>query len=414
MHSGPLRSKSGTMKGLSRWLILLAIAGFPHRGYAPPPMMGDMRQLPGKEGGKSTSRWLAPYVRLTETEFGRNWEKTVTWYSPEGQPKTRRVDAAQSGYVIARENGENVIIGVNGNWEFVLPKEDYRNPMVTGANHCTENSHVFVDEFSPDRKQLTLSIYVDGKLANKAGPFLYYRGRTSQLGGDGSTALLTWKDASQSATQLVTTDSKGNARVRVDCEETDRSPIPGPDGAGALVPGAGGGGQENFFSWYTKDGKVSSAQILPNPQMVGWVPGTQKSIFSTSLGFEDFHYRMIDWASGNQLWDIPLPAAGHPLSVAVTSKLVIFAIAELYKGGPWQGDQRVLEKNRTEWIRAFYAVSVEDGHPVAHWRAQYASRLPNDYEHFMRLDDRSYFLTADEFVEISDDEILNRKGGWQQ
>jgi hypothetical protein len=402
------------MKGLSRWLMLLAIAAFPHRGYAPPPFSGDMRQLPGKDGGKATSRWLAPFVRLTEAEFGQNRKKTVTWYSPEGQPKARRVDAAQSGYVDVLENGENMIIGVNSNWEFALPKEDYENPMVTGADHCTEDSHVFVHEFSPDRKQLTLSIYVDGKLANKAGPFLFYRGRTSQLGEDGSTALLTWKDASQAATQLVTTDSKGKVRVQVDCEETDRSPIAGPDGVGALLPAPGTGDQAHFFSWYTEQGKVSSVQISPNPWLVGWAPGTQKSVFSTSLGFHDYHYRMIDWTTGNQLWDIPLPAAGYPLSVAVTSKLVIFAIAELYKGGPWQGNQWVLEKNRTEWIRAFYAVSAEDGHPVAQWRAHYASRLPNDHEHFMRLNGRLYFLTADDFVEISEEEILSGKGGWVQ
>jgi hypothetical protein len=393
-------------------LSFLAIAGFPHRGYAPPPMMGDMRQLPGKNGGKATSRWLAPFVRLTETEIGSTREKSVTWYSPDGQVKTRRVDVVQSGYVMARENGESLIIGVNADWELASPKEDYRNPMTTGADHGTENSHVYVHEFSPDRKELTLSIYVDGKLANKAGPFLYYRGRTAQLGEDGSTALLAWKDASHEATQLVTTDSKGNVRVRVDCEETDHSPIPGPDGIGALLPAPLTGDQANFFSWYTEKGKVSSVQISPNPQMKGWVPGTQKSLFSTSLGFEEHRYRMVDWATGNQLWDIPLPASGYPLSVAITPKLVIFAVAELYKGGPWQGNQWVLENNRTEWIRAFYAVSSEDGHPVAHWRAQYASRLPNDYEHFVRRDERWYFVTADEFVELSEEDILNGKGGW--
>ncbi len=84
-----------------------------------------------------------------------------------------------------------------------------------------------------------LEIHVHGQATPIIGPFTQLHGRDAQLGEDGSTAMLVWKDEDEKIPQLVVTDASGKLSFRVDCEATDRSPTPGPDGAGAVVPEPG-------------------------------------------------------------------------------------------------------------------------------------------------------------------------------
>ncbi len=118
---------------------------------------------------------------------------------------------------------------------------------------------------------------------------------------------------------------------------------------------------------------------------------------------------------GRKIWDVPCPGGGYLLASGATSKLLILSVAELYKGGPWAGDGRVLENGRTEFTRAFYAINAEDGSVVGRWQAKYATRWSGrDRDSFLRLGEKLYFLTMNEVIELREDDILLGKGGWDR
>lgn len=234
----------------------------------------------------------------------------MTWYSDEKPIKSLIVHSAQPGYCSVRENGQEVIVGGNEDWKLVLPlKANPHDIMADIHTTGTRNSHVFVHQSSFDGQHISEDIYVAGLRQPVIGPFLRYLGRRFEVGEDGSTSAIVWKEAAKTTTQLLVTDVTGKLSFRVDCEESDGSPIPAPDGVGVLLPGKGGTDQDNFFGWYTGEGKRWAMQVAPNPYCIGWIPATQKSLFSTSLGYEA-RYRMIDWAAGRERWDIACPGGG--------------------------------------------------------------------------------------------------------
>jgi hypothetical protein len=146
---------------------------------------------------------------------------------------------------------------------------------------------------------------------------------------------------------------------------------------------------------------------------VGWIPGTHQALFSTSVG-ETPHYQLVDWDNGKKLWDIACPGNVEALAIGLTPKLILFAVAELYQPGPWRGSQFTLRNGGKDWIRKFYAVSVQDGSIVASWRTDYPERLGNtDRDKFLSLDDKLFYITADEFTEVNIVDILSRKNGWK-
>lgn len=223
-----------------------------------------------------------------------------------------------------------------------------------------------------------------------------------------------FRKANEKVPQVVVTDSAGKLSFRVDCEDTDRSPVAGPNGVGAIVPAPGSSPHPDWFNWYTRAGKVRTLELSRNTDIIAWIPGTMRSLCSTSLGF-DHRYQMIDWDKGEKVWDIPCPGGGMPLAVGYTPKLVILAVAELYKGGPVGMESWILENGRTEFVRAFYAVNAADGSIAGRWQAKYPSRWPGrSRERFLRLGENLYYVQADQVIELREDDILLGKSGWQR
>jgi hypothetical protein len=357
-------------------------------GGVPPP--GPFPDLPGVSKGKIETYWLAPYVRVSEG-FGGT---TITWFTEGGHIKRQTaVSGIEPGFVDIIGKRET-FQGVNEDWQITLPPEPppvESGYSMSGYITSTMDSRVFVHEFHPKPGWIALDIYIHGKPANTVGPFLQYQGRDFELNEDGSTALTVWKDESHTVTQVITTDTNGIIRFRVDGD----SSIVAPGGA-LLHPD-------------------TRPNLGPNPRSIGWIPATHQSLLSTSIGFE-YRYKLIDWDTGKSLWDIPCSGGGKPqvLSVGFTPKLVIFAVAELYKPGPWRGAEWFLGNSGQEWIRTFYAVNVQDGSLAARWQAHSPQRLAGEErDHFLSLGDKLFFVTAGEVVELNPEDIVSKKNGWQ-
>jgi len=369
--------------------------------------------LPGVSKGKIETYWLAPYVRTSEGLGG----KTITWFAEDGHIKRQTaVSGIEPGFVDIIGKRETMQ-GVNEDWQITLPPEPppvESGYSMSGYITSTPDSRVFVHQLHPKPGWIAVDIYIHGKLANTVGPCLQYMGWAAELNDDGSTALIVWKDVSHTMAQVITTDTNGTIRFRADCGQSVCPPIVAPDGAGVLLHPNTGGSDENTFMWFTHDGKLNSMAINPNPYCVGWVPKSCQSLFSTR-GFED-RYQLIDWNTGKSLWDILCPGTGkaQALSVGFTPKLIIFAVVELYKPGPWRGAEWFLGNSGQEWIRTFYAVNVQDGSLAARWQAHSPQRLAGEErDHFLSLGDKLFFVTAGEVVELNPEDIVSKKNGWQ-
>ena len=373
-------------------------------GAAPEQLPAD---LPGECKGLVDACWVAPYVQASKA-FG----KTIfTWFAKDGSVKDQRaVEGVEPGFVdVVGRKG--TIRGVNEDWEITLPPGPHE-PGLSGYINSTSDSRVFFHERHPKQGLIALDIYVHGKLASTVGPYLQYLGNDFSLNADGSTGLLIWKDESKTTAQIVTSNTNGSIRFRVDCGAPVTSLIVAPGGSGALLRPNTGGTNQNSFMWFTGQGKLYSMDVSPNPWCVGWIPGSRKSLFSTSLGNEAGHYQLIDWDIGKQLWDIPCPGDGHALAIGLTPDLIIFAVAVPYH--PAARQSTPFPDDEEEWLRTFYAVNVQDGSVVARWQAQ----LPHlsfdaGRENFLQLGDRLFYVTPEDFTQLNLDDIRSRRHGWR-
>ena len=382
-------------------LILSGISiSLGHPVSIPPPPPGP--DLPGRNNAKIETYWLAPYVRVSNG-FGFDGT-TVTWFTADGKVKRQTaVSSVEPGFVTipgSVGHGET-ILGVNEDWEISLPPEPTNQSQskysLSGYITSTPDSRVFVHEYHPKGGWVALDIYVHGKLSNTVGPFVQHLADEVNLNEDGSASLLIWENELRTNAQIVTLSTKGEIRSREDCG----SSVVAPDGE--LLRPAG------------------QPDLGPNAHCIGWIPGTHKSLYVTSVGF-DYHYELMDEDTGKLLWKVPCPGPGgggdgggaQSLAIGLDPRFIIFSVAEPYTSGPWRGPQWVFRDNRKEWIRAFYAINLEDGQIAARWQADYAQRLDNDdHEQFLRLGNKLFYIKADAFTEINLDDITAKANGWK-
>jgi hypothetical protein len=374
--------------------------------YAPPPN-GPGPGLPGKIGGKIESYWVLPFVKATVNADGST---DIAWLDEKGN-LIRQSKAAYVGTGYIRLTGNiNVMEGIKGDWKITLPPVPDEDE---GSEMATADGRIFLVESTPKHGQLLLNVYVDGKLASKLGPFFRYKGRETELEGN-CAALLVWKDQSKNTAQVVVIDGKGEISLRQDCDADVDSPDAAPDGKGVLIEDNRGNEHENTCMWYTVKGKTQTLKIEPNHRVVGWLPHTHRSLLSTSVGYDN-RYRLIDWDTGETLWEIPCPGNGRDLAVGITPDLVLFSQAELFDGhGSWMGESLSLEIDKPEWIRVLYAVDAKTGKTVASWRPDPDRRLERGRgEFFCWSGGKFYFVADNEFTELNLEDITAKRHGWK-
>jgi hypothetical protein len=85
-----------------------------------------------------------------------------------------------------------------------------------------------------------------------------------------------------------------------------------------------------------------------------------------------------------------------------------FRFNDLRKADETNGDSEM------PWVRGFTAVNVQDGSVIARWRAQFPHRsLDADRDHFLRLDNNLFYITAEEFTELNLEDIRSKRHGWR-
>ncbi len=178
------------------------------------------------------------------------------------------------------------------------------------------------------------------------------------------------------------------------------SPVPALDGTGVLVQTNAGGEARNTFTFYGKDGKVSSLNVGFNAHFSTWLPGSTKAVFNTSIGY-DYRFHLIDWATGKRLWEVPDP---NPARVPGVIPSGDAGKDYLLIGGR--------EYVRREPVLSLYALHPKTGQVVARWLPD-PIRASAEDGLFLRLRDRLYFLTAKEFAEVNAVDIGAKRKGWR-
>lgn len=383
--------------------------------------------LPGENNARVDTYWAAPYVQVI-AEFGK---RTLVWLSKDGSIEQQAaINDLQPGF--ASVSGQPLTIrGINENWRIKLPRAP-SDMTHAGYITSTADSRVFIHERHPKSGQIALDIYIHGKRVNTVGPFWQYSASDAVLNEDGSAALLIARTNMASdeplsddalrekllslgrmSAQVVALNTNGRIQFQADCGPAVWSPVVAPNGAGVLLrPNTGT--NQNDFIWFTEQGKQHSINISPNPEFMGWIPGTCQSLFSTSIGLQSGFYELIDWNTGKTLWKIACPGDGEVLGVGFASNLILFSVAEPYPSSTWHKVNESLLESGEEWVRTFYAVDVRDGKLVARWRGLFPHSYFNaERDHFLRQGSQLFYVTADEFTEINNEDIRAKKNGWQ-
>jgi|GEM_PF-2102454 len=395
-----------------RLCLLLAVAAVSRQGFTIPAQPGYNE--PGERKGQLRSRWAAPYVRESTEKVGERSVTTFTWFNETGEV-LREVTGGilQPGFLMVNEDEQTIVYGLGGDWQLTLPKTpDGMESYVTG----TPDGRFFIHQQFGGGES-AIDSYRDGKLVAQIGP---YPDRDSFVhpDDDGSLSLLVWDSPAKATPQVMVVGPDGKERFRVQCEPKARRQVAGPDGMGALLTiygehGGGGGEDGEYFAWYTAEGLQHSLDVGPNAIFRGWAPGSHKALIWTST--EESFYSLVDWDTGKLLWMVPCPGGGQALSIELTPDFALFVVAELYKPGPWGGESWPLEGENSPWIRTFYALSYQDGRPIAYWRAKYPQRLnERNAGSFMRRGEKLYFVTNEEFTEISLEDITAKRNGWSE
>jgi hypothetical protein len=436
-NSGSTYSVKFTLLGIGEWSYRVMTNGEvesepPIVQVASPPPSQWPSDLPDTGKGTIDVQWIAPYVQASKA-FGKT---TITWFAKDGQVE-RQASVSnvnpESGFVeiIGRPN---VMVGINDDWR-ITPRKVVPQPTSLDERYAksTPDSRVFVYQYNSKPGMVGLDIYIHGKLVNTIGPF--FPSHEVVLNDDGSAGLLIAKTNVQFnlnapgkdsntlreelsaihrlGAQIVALNTNGEVRFRTDCGNTVIDPIVAPNGAGVLLRPSDGT-NPNTFMWFTEKGELHSMDISPDPECVGWIPQTCQSLFLTQLGFETTHFELIDWSAGKRLWDTPFPVGGEILAIGLTPKLILLSVAEPYPSGIWHKVNESLLQSGQEWVRTFYAVNVEDGKFVARWRGQFPHRdFDASRDYFLQLDDKLFYITADEFTEINTGDIMVKKNGWQ-
>lgn len=402
-------------EGIGSWEYAVAadgtVQGGPREVYAisPPPPRLPL-DLPGQDKGGAYAFWIDPYVQECDA-LGKN---TITWYDATGNVERQLALARASlgsGIVEFSVSNRFMVRGLNEDWEVTL------RPPLPGpigeerATRATPDSRVFIDEFNPEPGKVALDVYIHGRRVNTLGPFVpCYPSPSVEMNDDGSACLLVWKDESKTTAQIVALNSNGVVQFQTDCGTNVMGPIVSPNGAGVLL--RPNGTNANTFIWFTRRGKLRSREINFNPECMGWIPGTRKSLFLTSVGNDSYRCQLIDWDTGDRLWDIAIPEVKWPIAFGLTPEFVIFAVeqpAQLdsspHNNGAQSGDA---------WRRVFYAINVADGKIAAKWQAQLPHRMFGYYfDHFIQLGGKLFFVTAEEFSELNLEDIRDKRHGWK-
>jgi len=176
-----------------------------------------------------------------------------------------------------------------------------------------------------------------------------------------------------------------------------------PGGLGVVLEGNAKPYVANELTWLSKIGTSRTLKIEPNPELLGWVPGTTREIVTYGLAGsgENNRFRLMDWESGKTIWDVADPAERicDGGGVAIEGDLVLFAGIET--------------DGVNGWVRTSQALDVSTGNLLARWSSAGFSPPGLPAPRFMRLDEKLWLVADDAFALFPVEDVRKKTGRWR-
>jgi len=313
---------------------------------------------------------------------------TVRWFNEAGQV-TQEVSGStvqtSTDYVSERKEKDTIIHGIDGSWQFTLP----RKPELEGG-HIEAIGATFLHQFRPAPGQTTANIYASGKLMWSVGPFLEHPFGDAHLADDGSVTLLTWKNEEKKVCQVVLVGADGKIRFQVDCGEDVLSPMPLANGAGIVSTLNRRHDPPASIKYVAPGVEPVYYEVGPNASPMMGVQG-DLILFRTSNGHEE-SFQLVHGTNGQPLW-------------AIVSPVRIWK----QEGGSVATSAMVIEDLILLLGRDAAAVDLKTGRVVARLESNDPRR---GSARFVRSEQKLYAMTEAEFFQIDLSDIRAGRNGW--
>lgn len=358
----------------------------------PPPRYDP---TPGRLGGETTVRWLAPYVQFLSLRIQGEAGNSVRWFNESGEivREMKDVHVGVPGYV----SQGSTYYAVNGDWSVSIP-EDLASE--TGSVKWTPDSRVFIHHHGQRNGPVQIDYYVKGELVNTIGPVIL-AWRHVRLENDGSLAFVAL-DESEGRTKLLVVGPGGHEQFKVPCEAQVN--IVACDRTRVLVADAN---DRTRLTLYDREGQTSAFVLRYNPNFLTWWPNTSRALF-TIVEDRANVLAMVDCLTGEVIWKSQLPNAMltyGPQAVFLDSMLLVRGL-EIHEA-------RFEVKNPTHPNRFLLAIESATGRTVARWRSPTHLASPAYMADLLHLGDRVYYVSTRDFSEITAEEIKSNRNGWK-
>ncbi len=385
-----------------RLFLLLQFLSITASSYAGPPR-SPAQLAPGILVQDIRARNLGPLVHSTTARFGEVPSAgftSVQWYNADGT-KRRELSGAlvhvNSGFV----SEGPVYHGIFEDWKIELTNKG----SLPGSVNATPDSRVFHHNYRPEHnansRTIAVDVYLNGNLMGTIGPYSAYRGENARLSASGNSGLLV-RESDEGPLKIIVFDDHAKLQFETKCDDQVMRPIVTANSDGALVE-ANTGEQPQRFMLYTAQGKTREMKIGPNARFLTWVADTHQSVFETSVGYTN-RYRLIDWDKGETIWEIPDPC---PRTNAVGRGVTAVANYVITCGYEYTGEEHPVT------IPTLYALDSASGTLAAKWKPNMGLIVSLDGGRLFPLKGKVYFVTDNLVHEISVDDIVQKRNGWE-
>jgi hypothetical protein len=363
--------------------------------------MPAIYRYPGEGSASTSTRWLAPFVQVTEIVWGDpccgdgHAENVVRWYDPNGQEifALSNVQEAREDYVVAG----NLLYGTAHRWKHTLEsREGWDSTLLV-----TRDSRFMLREFELDRKKFEVQLFDRGRLVGQYGAFeRSWKGTQHYFAEDGHLVL---SRATDDPSETVLMAILPNGAVSFETTVHGSFHVLAFNGTTLLVEDLKQIKEARRFNRrirsFAAQGETSSFMI-PGHSFCCWIPGSSRAVFRA---FGCGKYLMVvDCFTGGVEWirrEETRVCGWSPATLVVSNLLLISSLEDSRPQ-----DLPILT------IRAF---DVDMGTLVGRWHEGTRGETMSVYSRFVKSDEEIYWITPSEFSKISVDDIRNHRYGWK-
>jgi len=382
--------------------VLSPLMWIVHFAQSASAAMTAIHAYPGEGSASTSTRWLAPFVQVTETVWGEpccgdgHAENVVRWFDPNGKEifALSNVQEAREEFV---EVG-NVVYGTGYRWQHTIENRKGWDSSLL----ATRDSRFMLRVFELDRKMFEVQLFDQGTLVGQYGPFkISWKATGKYLAEDGH---LVFGRATDNPNETVLVAILPDGSVSFETTVQGYCHVLAFDGTTLLVEDLNQLKSTRHakrpIRSFCAQGETASF-IIPGHSFRCWIPGSSRAVFG-AVGW-GYYLMVVDCFTGNVEWmrrEEETRVSGWAPATCVVSGVLLMSSLEASRP----------QDLPIHTIRAF---DVDTGTLVGRWHEGLRGTNMSVYSRFVKSDEEIYWITPDEFSKLSIDDIRNQSHGWE-